>query len=140
MLKKLKIIDDSSMNRKFSRNQIWTDRAWTSWSKGSSEAKRNKQISLKTPLLAGYSYMLAAHHRLTNKFTGHKHTKKNWKSYKILKRTGNFQEIKFGLTPPQKKNHRNKTINTYIKDHTNNSKLVTFTNHSTVPNNCLNNG
>ena len=103
MLKKLKIIDDSSMNRKFSRNQIWTDRAWTSWSKGSSEAKRNKQISLKTPLLAGYSYMLAAHHRLTNKFTGHKHTKKNWKSYKILKRTGNFQEIKFGLTPPQKK-------------------------------------
>ena len=55
--------------QEISRNQIWTDKAWTSWSKGSSEAKRNKQISLKTPLLAGYSYMLAAHHRLTNKFT-----------------------------------------------------------------------
>ena len=49
--------------------------------------------------------MLAAHHRLTNKFTG---TKKNRKSYKILQRTGNFQEIKFGLTlptppPPERK-------------------------------------
>ena len=65
--------------------------------------------------------MLAAHHRLTNKFTGHKHTKKNWKSYKILKRTGNFQEIKFGLTPPQKK----KTTETKQSTHT--SKITQIT-------------
>ena len=90
--------------------------------------------------------MLAAHHSLTNKFTGHKHTKKNRKSYKILQRTGNFQEIKFGLTlptpppPGEKIKHRSKTINTYIKDHTKNSKLVTYPNHSMEPNNCLNNG
>ena len=56
-------------------------------------------------MLARYSYMLAAHHRLTNKFTSHKHTKKIQNQIKILQRTGNFQEIKFGLTtpPPQKK-------------------------------------
>ena len=44
--------------------------------KGSPAAKCNKQISLKIPLLAGFSYMLAARHSLTNKFNGHKHAKK----------------------------------------------------------------